>query len=434
MMLRTPSILIVCACALFTILSSCDREEDRRPIDPNSTDTDNQGTDTNGNGTGDTDSPTSQTQGKTNLSGLVQAPSGIVPISGALVYLTQGQVEEIPSGVYHYECDNMVGTIYTLSGPDGTWRLEKVPAGQWKIVTRKGNFRRVRTLEVPSDGEVQVPWEDTTLPGRNSDDGLDRVPSMAVLLSDWDRTYNLLAKFGMGQVDGKGWLVYGTESFDLYNDEISKPGYPPSSELFTVAGRLDEYQMIFLPCAADTNPMAFVKSHAEQLRQYVSKGGKVYNSCCVALWTEAAFPDYIDFYQNDDLTKYDIGRISSEAYSTTGTLQNDDLAAWMKAVDNLGPTDVPFSNGYVKIDAVVDVEDGHGLEQDNGWVKPYVWVEDSSKYPGAPLMVTYNYDFGKVFYSVYETARVETTLLTPQESVLLFVMLEIGVCENLPPV
>jgi hypothetical protein len=192
--------------------------------------------------------------------------------------------------------------------------------------------------------------------------------------------------------------------------------------------------MVFLPCSAKSNSVAFANSHAESLREYVSKGGKVYNSCCVALWTVAPFPDYIQFYGGNATTKYDIGRISGTPYSTTGTLNNADLAAWMNAVAAIGPTDVPFTNGYVKIDATVDVDDGHGLEDDDGWVKPYTWVTDSALYKDSPLMVTYNYGYGKVFYSVYETSNLETAQLTPQEQVLLYVMLEIGVCESLPPI
>ncbi|MFW5739462.1 MAG: hypothetical protein ACOC1F_03760, partial [Myxococcota bacterium] len=84
------------------------------------------------------------------------------------------------------------------------------------------------------------------------------------------------------------------------------------------------------------------------------------------------------------------------------------------------------------IDATQEVDDGHGLEEDNGVVKPYTWVQDNGSYPGSPLMVTYNYDYGKVFYSVYETSS-STAVITPQEYVLLYVILEVGVCSNPPP-
>ena len=65
------------------------------------------------------------------------------------------------------------------------------------------------------------------------------------------------------------------------------------------------------------------------------------------------------------------------------------------------------------------------LAIDNGVVKPYTWVEDVLAYPGAPLMVTYNYDAGRVFYTVYETSQeLARKELTPQEYVLLYVIIE----------
>ena len=87
-----------------------------------------------------------------------------------------------------------------------------------------------------------------------------------------------------------------------------------------------------------------------------------------------------------------------------------DLAAWLSVVTPNDPNHVPFQNGYVTIDATNDVDDGHGLEKDGFVVKPYTWVRDNSAYPGSPLMITYNYDYGKVFYSVYETSFNSTAI------------------------
>jgi hypothetical protein len=77
-----------------------------------------------------------------------------------------------------------------------------------------------------------------------------------------------------------------------------------------------------------------------------------------------------------------------------------------------------------------------GLEEDDGWVKPYVWVEDNSAYPGSPMTVTYNWGCGKVFYSVYQVVEEAPSVqIRPQEYVLLYVILEVGVCEGdyIPP-
>jgi hypothetical protein len=396
--------------------------------------------DSDGDGDSDSDAdeiPDDHTGGKGSLQGRVMAPSGKFPISGALVYLSKSDPEPIPETVFHYECDNMAYEYYTLSGADGAWSIVDAPDGTWKIITRKGNFRRVREVKVEKNEMTEVPQEHTTLPGNESAEG-DTIPNFAVLYTDPDLIYNLLGKFGMGTVGGGGVLQLGTESFDLFNDGATAPGKQASKVLFDTPGMIDNYHMLFLPCYSATNPVAWTNGKAQQIRDYVSKGGKIYNSCCVALWTEAAFPDYIDFTGGnpDGTGVWDIGRISNTDYSTNGQILDNGLSAWVNAVAEeqgvaVDTNNYPFTMGYVKIDGVTEVDDGHGLDVDDGWVKPYVWVKDVKAYPDSPLMVTYNYDGGKVFYTVYETSAANPNL-TPQEYALIYVILEVGVCDNPP--
>ncbi len=369
--------------------------------------------------------------GTETLSGRVMAPSGAFPVSGALVFLTQTDPPAIPSGVYNYECDDMKGRPYTLSAADGTWTISKIPVGMYKLVTRKGNFRRIREINVTEDMVPAVPEEMTTLPGSKTADGMDMIPSFAVVKTSPDLTYNLLAKFGMGQVNSAGELIDGSEQFSIYDDSGFGPN-PHTSALFDSQATLHGYHMIFLPCYASSVGVSFVNSKIQMLRDYVTAGGRIYNSCTVSLWSEATFPDYIDFYQSDNPSKFDIGRRTNSAYTTTGEVLDEDLAAWMSVVTPNNPNSIPFENGYVTIDATQEVNDGHGLEKDDYIVKPFTWVRDNGAYSGSPLMVTYNYDLGKVFYSVYETSS-GSAVLTPQEYVLLYVILEVGVCGNLPP-
>ena len=97
----------------------------------------------------------------------------------------------------------------------------------------------------------------------------------------------------------------------------------------------------------------------------------------------------------------------------------------------------PFTGAYIKIDGTNDVNDGMGLEEDDGWVKPFTWVVDNAgSYAGSPMTVTYNFGCGKVFYSVYQVVESSSsTEIRPQEYVLLYVILEVGVCEGeyIPP-
>ncbi|MBW2278724.1 MAG: carboxypeptidase regulatory-like domain-containing protein, partial [Deltaproteobacteria bacterium] len=144
-----------------------------------------------------------------NLAGRVMAPSNEFPIYRALVYLTSSDAPEIPDNAYCYECEDMTGKKWTLSGPDGEWTIEDVPANTYNIVTRKGFFQRQRELVTTGEDVQDVPAEYTTLPGENSDDGLDQIPNYAVLMAYPDHAHDLLAKLGMGEADSMGALVFG---------------------------------------------------------------------------------------------------------------------------------------------------------------------------------------------------------------------------------
>ncbi|MCK9460512.1 MAG: carboxypeptidase-like regulatory domain-containing protein [Proteobacteria bacterium] len=364
------------------------------------------------------------------IQGVVLAPNGDFPVSGALVYVTSGDAVPIEDNAYCYECDDMTGKKWTLSGADGSWSITGAPAGTRNLVTRKGFFQRQREIEIVADTVTDIPAETTTLPSADGGEGLDVIPNYAVLLNTWDQQHNLLAKLGLGELDGSGNLLYGTEQFDIFNDDESTGTYAWSSALFADQGTLDHYHMVFFPCTSSYNGVAFVNNHATMLQAYVNAGGKMYSSCCTALWNVAPFPGYIDYYGDDSPDQFDIGRITSSAYSTTGETLDPEMAAWLEIVSVSDASSVPFNNGYVKIDGLNDVDDGHGLEDDGFWVKPKQWIVDNGSYPGSPLIVTYNWDCGKVFYSVYETSHDSGTAISPQEYVLLYVILEVGVCEG----
>jgi hypothetical protein len=165
----------------------------------------------------------------------------------------------------------------------------------------------------------------------------------------------------------------------------------------------------------------------------VAAGGKIYNSCCVAYWTEPTFPEYLEFYGDDASYSWDVGRISPTPLGTAGTINDPDLRDWFAVVlPSSDPDAVGFQNGYTRVDELIPTDDGHGTEEDDWWVVPYSWVDGSGsdQYTGYPLMTTYNYDCGKIFYSVYETSPEGSATLTPQEYLLLYIILEVGVCEG----
>jgi hypothetical protein len=149
------------------------------------------------------------------LEGTVFAPNLEIPISGALVYVTNREVPDIPDGSYCSECVELECDVnFVLTEADGSFSLPAVAAPGQKLVVQKGEFRRVVELDV-AQGVNPIAPMDSSLPGRWDPANGMWIPRIAVYDADPDRVYNVLAKFGLGQVSATGELVPGTEEFDL---------------------------------------------------------------------------------------------------------------------------------------------------------------------------------------------------------------------------
>jgi len=385
----------------------------------------------------DTDTDT-DTDPFVDLHGNVMAPSEVFPIPGALVYLSSDDGEDIPDEAFCYACEYMDGMSWTLSNADGSWTIEGVLPGTYNIITRKGFFQRQREIVVTDDESQDVPSELTTLPGEASLDGYDQIPRYAVALNSWDRPHELLAKFGMGQLSGSGGLAYGTESFDIFSDSFFIGGYPDSSELYESLEEMKQYHMIFMPCTSNhlkDTPFEYLYSpeKLEQIRQYVAAGGKFYGTCYAYDWIEQPFHEYIEFPGDDDVLMDAIGN----GWSGGTVIADDALRDWLAVVTpDDDPDDFQVSGAFVHAQYTTDVDDGMGLEEDDFWVKPKTWVKTYNESwdcgsDGCPMTVTYDYGCGKVFFSGYHVVDgAPSPSIRPQEFVLLYLILEVGVCDG----
>jgi hypothetical protein len=435
-MMKTMWILL--AVALLGATLSCEGAGRQGSGSDGDTDTDTD-TDTDSDTDTDTDSDSdgdTDPGGSGSIHGVVYGPSGTFPISGALVYLTSDDAEIIEDNAYCYECDDMTGKKWTLSGPDGSWALDGVAAGERNLVTRKGFFQRQRQITVTGADAQEIPAEITTLPSQDSGDGLDTIPNYAVVQSGPDYPEDLLAKMGLGELTTSGNLDTAQPfNFDLY----AESGYPdigPTEHIFSSQEYLNQYHMVFFPCI---NSGMLASNHIEHLLTYVTAGGKVYSSCWAGHWVEKPFPDVIDFNGLDTIqSPGDVG-----SYETHGTVGDAAMRDWLDVVVNDASISeplltgenldwYPFSGAWILIDSLnPSTYPGHGLEEDGGSVVPRVWVTDLEAYPDHPLTLTFNYDCGKVFYSAYQVVEYATSqLIRPQEWVLVYLFLEVGVCEG----
>jgi hypothetical protein len=373
------------------------------------------------------------------LEGTVHAPNMELPISGALVYLTDRDPEPVPDEVYCAECVRLeCGQHFTFTGPDGRFTLSAQSGAGQKLVVQKGQFLRVVDYDV-AEGTQAVDPGQTNLPGVWDPAAGMWIPRIAVYQTDPDRVYNVLAKFGLGQVDATGQLVAGTQSFTLVSDT-------DQGAFMDNLTTMNRFHIVFVPCAATkfwTNAPNVSPNRAQNIREYVAAGGKWYATDHSNEYIQVPFPNYQQFHNSGmpDL---------QPAYDSTATVLDPDLLDWLDAL----PADLKDIGGgnptlhmlpsivtqlnYSGIDAVHDVivqnDDGEDVN-----VGHHTWVEgpcSSCSSPSVrPMAVSGQYGCGRMMYSTFETSSVAHVGLNPQELVLLYMILEIGVCfgEKPPP-
>ena len=208
---------------------------------------------------------------------------------------------------------------------------------------------------------------------------------------------------------------------------------------------LNQYHIVFVPCAstkywniAPTVP----GSRAQNIRDYVEAGGKWYATDHSNEYIEEPFPNYQEFH-NPGMP--DI----QPAYSSIGIVVDTDLLAWLQALPaplkDIGGGNPTLYNlpgietnlNYSGIDAVYDIivqnEDGEDVN-----VGHHSWVEGpclSCSDPNVqrPMAISGQFGCGRMMYSTFENSSVAHGGLNPQELVLLYMILEIGVCFEEPP-
>jgi hypothetical protein len=83
------------------------------------------------------------------LTGTVYAPNLQIPISGAVVYVTNDDPVAVPDEVYCAECVQITcNEHFVLTEPDGSFELPAVAGAGQKLVVQKGQFLHVVDIDV----------------------------------------------------------------------------------------------------------------------------------------------------------------------------------------------------------------------------------------------------------------------------------------------
>jgi hypothetical protein len=411
------------------------------------------------------------------ISGTVWAPGNApgmvpdgeeIPISGAIIYVQNGELPEIPDHAYCDTCQEHPPG-YAVSDAKGNFQLSNVPAGNVQMVIEKAQFRLARQISVSEEiGAVLTPAE-TTLPSRHDPDNGEWIPKVAIAVGDSDHVEDIFGKMGILEVDSDGATVESsfddTNRVEIWGNPIAAP-FPSHhqgtiNQLFSDVERMKDYHIIFVPCNFYSDLTALSTPAVRQnIREYVDEGGKLYITDWSAEWEDSAFPEFITFDTSIDTTKSmadsniinngdgDFGHFALHASAS-----DPDLASWLD--DQHGPIVVPlggeeddFPSEYT--DGVIDandfvIEGSWTLIRDLPTVRIGVDTEGnpvdetakewiSGDYMGSryPHTVTFEPSCGRVLYSTYHTAQQTHRGLVAQERVLLYLIMEIGVCNDGP--
>lgn len=368
--------------------------------------------------------------GTGRVAGTVFAPDGSTPVSGARV--------RVPSVVPASRVPD------TLTGADGSFLLQEVPTGNQTVRITKGEWTKDFTINVSEGQTSNAPSSATTLPATGAG-----AAKIAVVTGSYDRMQDVLAKLGLGDVDGQGQLVPGSEEFTLVDgdDTLSDTTYDNLDEFLADQTDLNTYDIVFVNCGADTTAFSGSTSEVVALRNYVNGGGKLFVTDLSAPVVEAAFPAGINFLGNDSTPTASEEDVSAAMVGTSGittdATPNNNLADWLDergALQQNGTVHIEgFLSGWVVMNGV-----GNG---GTVWVQgPVEWEDFSaaskSRAPHShshepatrslsrasgvrPLTVTFNQGQGRVLYSSYHTEETPSTTLRPQEQILAYLVFEL---------
>jgi hypothetical protein len=392
-----------------------------------------------------------------HVRGVVYAPNGRtfsppLTVSGALVYLSDFAPQPIPQEAYCERCTEVPsGAHFVRTDPNGAFDLN-VWDGSYVMVIQKGQFRLTRAIIVGKGQTLDIPAEDTTLPSRNSADGNDTIPRIALLAGSYDRLEDLLAKLGFAKydaaADGIDWT--GEIQFDVYDNgaydlPTSSPNYKGTSlELLTNYTKMKTYHIIFVPCSHEMNAVVSNQTVHDNLKQYVKEGGKYY----VADWSYDFLRqtwDTVHFAGDDGHTLGSANGVSS-SFDSQGHAVDQDLFAWLEAQQvGWGGDNLTLKENW---DWVMNLTEGYiGDDPENGpqYAKPDVIVEgphdEGSSWKSLPasqiypLTVGFPYGCGRVLYTTYHTVGsmgTGHTGIEVQERILVYLIMELGVCQTGP--
>jgi hypothetical protein len=386
-----------------------------------------------------------------NAPGMVP-PGHEIPVAGAMVYASLSQPPGPDEQVQCTPCVEAPSSA-VITDAKGNFTLHVAPGATWLIV-QKAQFR-IDSQLVISDQGGPLPAELTTLPSSADPESGTWVPRIALVVGyTGDPMESILGKLGIGQVDAEGRYVNGSAAgkFDLYSHSRQIDGAPSVSTLVTDLEKMMQYHIIFFPCST-AGDQSFLKQEnvRRNLRDYVAAGGRLYVADWAGDWVDNIFPAEIQLGGSYDTpaSAYDraadtwnTGKFGTAnafpSYSSQAGVVEPGMAEWLDgqqgASGTISADAISVVGNYNRISALHEVEIGVDDMGQPVFDSPITYVSGTG--PGwdnqvKPLMATYEpVGCGRVMYSTFHTTSSAHVGLLPQERILVYLLLEIGVCKD----
>jgi hypothetical protein len=224
----------------------------------------------------------------TTVSGTVYDPAGDSPLYNAVVYVPNalGALPPLPTGVSCERCNDPVpAKAIALSGPDGKFLLQDVPAGNVDLVVQLGKWRRKQTIFVTPCQDNPTDKEQTRLP-RTRREG--DIPKIALSTGHSDALECLLLKIGIKDSEfttdtggGRVSMFVGCEGDDSADKRFGAnkfadgTPFPSTNQLFD-SGTLSQYDVMIFSCEGHKCDTIQTPENVEQLVDFANRGGRVF--------------------------------------------------------------------------------------------------------------------------------------------------------------
>ncbi len=364
---------------------------------------------------------------KTTLSGTVYAPTPAQfgkadPIYNAILYVPNGELKPFPETVSCDKCGTITSgepIVTALSGADGKFTLENVPAGDnVPIVIQVGRWRRlVKLPHVEACKDNALTADQTRLP-RNKAEG--DIPLMAIATSPYDPTECILRKIG---IDAEEFTVPTKAGrVHIYKGggaTLTGDTPPAASTLWASAQNLKRYDIVAFPCQTDPSMKPDTAGRANVLA-YADEGGRAFVTDLSKDMIEQGPPAWKQ-------TGTFGGSYTNPALIDTTFPKGVALAEWLQVI---GAT---TTKGQISLQNVVT-----SLSVVNAPAQRWVYGGNTQTYSfNTPVGADGAAQCGRVVYSGFHIANsggsafpaeCNASPLTPQEKALEFLLFDLAAC------